>query len=193
MEGRAGAARRRGPEAVNAAGMGESAERPAGFFPIVDDELRRLAAARLAYERPGHSNDAIAPVPEAYLRLVGGDPGRPWHGGALFFAAAEAMRRILVNRARGKAPLEADGAPRRLDIDDFPADVEGRPDRSLVLDEALTELERHDETAARFIKLRCFAGMSRKQAADSPRIGRRAADRLWTRACAWLLQRLGEP
>ena len=91
--------------------MGESAERPAGFFPIVDDELRRLAAARLAYERPGHSNDAIAPVPEAYLRLVGGDPGRPWHGGALFFAAAEAMRRILVDRARGKAPLEADGAP----------------------------------------------------------------------------------
>ena len=175
--------------------LGRGEERLArDLLPLVYDELRRLAASRLAHERPGQTLQPTALVHEAYLRLVGGDPGRPWHGRAHFFAAAaEAMRRILVDRARGKASRKAGGTLRRLDIDDLPADVEGRPDLSLVLDEALTELERHDETAAQLVKLRYFAGMSHQQAADSLGIGRRAADRLWALARAWLFQRLGEP
>jgi RNA polymerase sigma factor (TIGR02999 family) len=178
---------------LDALGRGEG-HASRDLLPLVYDELRRLAARRLAHERPGQTLQATALVHEAYLRLVGGDPGRPWHGRAHFFAAAaEAMRRILVDRARGKASLKAGGALRRLDLDDFPADVEGRPDLSLALDEALTELERHDETAARLVKLRYFAGMNHQQAADALGIGRRAADRLWTLARAWLFQRLGEP
>jgi RNA polymerase sigma factor (TIGR02999 family) len=172
-------------------GEGRSAR---DLLPLVYDELRRLAASRLAHERPGQTLQPTALVHEAYLRLVGADPGRPWHGRAHFFAAAaEAMRRILVDRARGKATAKAGGALRRRDLDDFPADVEGRPDLSLALDEALTELEQHDETAAQLVKLRYFAGMSHQQAADSLGIGRRAADRLWALARAWLFQRLGEP
>jgi RNA polymerase sigma factor (TIGR02999 family) len=164
------------------------------LLPLVYAELRRLAASKLAHERPGQTLQPTALVHEAYLRLVGDDPGRPWQGPAHFFAAAaEAMRRILVDRARGKASIKAGGALRRRDIDDFPADVEGRPDLSLALDEALTELERHDETAAQLVKLRYFAGMSHQQAADSLGIGRRAADRLWALARAWLFQRIGKP
>jgi RNA polymerase sigma factor (TIGR02999 family) len=163
------------------------------LLPLVYDELRRLAASRLAHERPGQTLQPTALVHEAYVRLVGSDPGRPWHGRAHFFAAAaEAMRRILVDRARGKAALKAGGTLRRHDIDDFPADVEARPDLSIAIDEALTELERHDLTAAKLVKLRYFAGMSHQQAADALGIGRRAADRLWALARAWLFQRLGE-
>jgi RNA polymerase sigma factor (TIGR02999 family) len=178
---------------LDAIGRGE--ERSArDLLPLVYDELRRLAVSRLAHERPGQTLQATALVHEAYVRLVGEDPARPWHGRAHFFAAAaEAMRRILVDRARGKASLKAGGSLRRRDLDDFPADVEGRPDLSLALDEALTELERHDETAAQLVKLRYFAGMSHQQAADSLGIGRRAADRVWALARAWLFQRLGEP
>jgi RNA polymerase sigma factor (TIGR02999 family) len=164
------------------------------LLPLVYDELRCLAAQRLAHERPGQTLQPTALVHEAYLRLIGDDPGRPWHGRAHFFAAAaEAMRRILVDRARHRATQKAGGALRRLDIDDFPADVESRPDLSLALDEALTELERHDEAAARLVKLRYFAGMGHQEAADALGIGRRAADRLWALARAWLFQRIGEP
>jgi RNA polymerase sigma factor (TIGR02999 family) len=178
---------------LDALGRGEG--RPArDLLPLVYDELRRLAAARLAQERPGQTLQPTALVHEAYLRLVGDEPGRPWHGRAHFFAAAaEAMRRILVDRARGKAALKAGGALRRLDLDDFPADVEGRPDLSLALDEALTELERHDDAAAQLVKLRYFAGMGHQEAADALGIGRRAADRLWVVARAWLFQRLNKP
>jgi RNA polymerase sigma factor (TIGR02999 family) len=164
------------------------------LLPLVYDELRRLAASRLAHERPGQTLQPTALVHEAYVRLVGSDPGRPWHGRAHFFAAAaEAMRRILVDRARRKASLKAGRKFQRSHLDDFPADAEGRPDLSLALDEALTELERHDLTAAQLVKLRYFAGMSHQQAAESLGIGRRAADRLWALARAWLFQRLGEP
>jgi RNA polymerase sigma factor (TIGR02999 family) len=178
---------------LDALGRGE--ERSArDLLPLVYDELRRLAAQRLAHERPGQTLQPTALVHEAYLRLVGGDPGRPWHGRTHFFAAAaEAMRRILVDRARGKASQKAGGTLRRRELDHFPADVESRPDLSLALDEALTELERHDELAAQLVKLRYFVGMSHQEAADSLGMGRRAADRLWAIARAWLFQRLGEP
>lgn len=164
------------------------------LLPLVYDELRRLAAQRLAHERAGQTLQPTALVHEAYLRLIGDDPGRPWHGRAHFFAAAaEAMRRLLVDRARRRATQKAGGALRRVDIDDIPADLDGRPDLSLALDEALTELERHDELAARLVKLRYFAGMGHQEAADALGIGRRAADRLWALARAWLFQRIGEP
>ncbi len=164
------------------------------LLPMVYDELRRLASQRLAHERAGQTLQATALVHEAYLRLIGDDPGRPWDGRAHFFAAAaEAMRRILVDRARHRATRKAGGALRRLDIDEIPADVDDRPDLSLALDEALTELERHDELAARLVKLRYFAGMGHREAADALGIGRRAADRLWALARAWLYQRIGEP
>jgi RNA polymerase sigma factor (TIGR02999 family) len=164
------------------------------LLPLVYDELRRLAAQRLAHERPGQTLQPTALVHEAYLRLVGDDPGRSWHGRAHFFkAAAEAMRRILVDRARGRAALKAGGTLKRLDLDDFAADALDHPDLSLDLDSALTELESHDETAAQLVKLRYFAGMSHQEAADALGIGRRAADRLWAVARAWLLQRMGEP
>jgi RNA polymerase sigma factor (TIGR02999 family) len=103
------------------------------------------------------------------------------------------MRRILVDRARGRASLKAGGTRKRLDLDDFPADVEDRPDLSLDLDLALTELESHDETAAQLVKLRYFAGMNHQEAADALGISRRAADRVWALARAWLLQRMGAP
>jgi RNA polymerase sigma factor (TIGR02999 family) len=175
--------------------LGRGEERLArDLLPLVYDELRRLAASRLADERPGQTLQPTALVHEAYLRLVGEDPGRPWHGRAHFFAAAaEAMRRILVDRARERNSLKAGGTLKRLDLDDFPGDVEHRPDLSLDLDFALTELESHDETAAQLVKLRYFAGMSHQEAADALGIGRRAADRLWALARAWLLQRMGEP
>jgi RNA polymerase sigma factor (TIGR02999 family) len=164
------------------------------LLPLVYDELRRLAAQRLAHERPGQTLQPTALVHEAYLRLVGNDPDRAWHGRAHFFkAAAEAMRRILVDRARSRASLKAGGALKRFDLDDFPADDLDRADLSLDLDSALTELESHDETAAQLVKLRYFAGMSHQEAADALGIGRRAADRLWALARAWLLQRMGEP
>jgi RNA polymerase sigma factor (TIGR02999 family) len=169
--------------------------RPAhDLLPLVYDELRRLAANRLEQEVPGQTLQPTALVHEAYLRLVGNDPGLPWHGKAHFFAAAaEAMRRILVDRARARATLKAGGGARRLDLDDLAANVEDRPDRSLAIDEALAELERHDELAASLVKLRYFAGMTHQEAADALGIGRRAADRLWALARAWLFRRLGEP
>jgi len=153
------------------------------LLPLVYDELRCLAAQRLAHERPGQTLQPTALVHEVYLRLIGDDPGSPWHGRAHFFAAAaEAMRRILVDRARHRATRKAGGALRRIDVEEIPADVDDRPDLSLALDEALTELECHDEAAARLVKLRYFAGMGHQEAADALGIGRRAADRLWALA-----------
>ena len=164
------------------------------LLPLVYDELRKLAAQKLAQEKPGQTLQATALVHEAYLRLVGGhDPG--WDGrGHFFAAAAEAMRRILVERARQKAALKQGGRHRRLGLDDLDLAAPGaeNPDELLALDEALGELERHDEPAARLVKLRYYAGLSHQEAADALGIGRRAADRLWALARAWLYQRLSE-
>jgi RNA polymerase sigma factor (TIGR02999 family) len=163
-------------------------------LPLVYDELRRLAAAKLTHEQPGQTLDPTALVHEAYLRLVG--EGRPqrWDNDRHFFAAAaESMRRILVERARHKATRKRGGHARRVDLDQFePA----RPDRSgqlLALEEALRDLERHDPQAAQLVKLRYFAGLTHQQAAEALGVSRRAADRLWALARAWLYQRLGEP
>src|SRR5262249_24481946 len=129
----------------------------------------------------------------AYLRLVGPDDDRRWDSSGHFVgAAAEAMRRILIERARGKAALKHGGQRQRLDLDCFDLASAGQdqPLELIALDEALADLEEHDEQAARLVKLRFFAGLSHQQAAQALGIGRRAADRLWALARAWLYQRL---
>jgi RNA polymerase sigma factor (TIGR02999 family) len=163
----------------------------AELLPLVYDELRKLAAARLADEKPGQTLQSTALVHEAYVRLVGGDQPRDWDGrGHFFAAAAEAMRRILIDRARGKATAKRGGDLRRIDIERVAEGDDGREAELLALDDALAELERHDPQAARLVKLRFFAGLTHQQAAEALGVGRRAADRLWALARAWLYQSL---
>jgi RNA polymerase sigma factor (TIGR02999 family) len=160
------------------------------LLPLVYDELRKLAAQRMAQEQPGQTLQPTALVHEAYLRLVGqGDPG--WESrGHFFAAAAEAMRRILVDRARSRHALKRGGNAQRIAWNEDLA-VADRPDEDLLaLDEALTELEAHDAQAAGLVKLRYFSGLTHQQAAEALGVSRRVADRLWAVAKAWLYQRL---
>ena len=164
------------------------------LLPLVYNELRQLAALRLAREKPGQTLQATALVHEAYLRLVGADdPGQAWDGrGHFFAAAAEAMRRILIENARRKAAIKHGGQARRVELDENLAVGEHPHHELLALDEALAEFEQHDQQAAQLVKLRYFAGLTHQQAAEMLGITRRAADRLWTLARAWLHQRLQE-
>ena len=164
------------------------------LLPIVYKELRQLAAHRMAQEAPGQTLQATALVHEAYLRLVGGAEEQRWDGrGHFFAAAAEAMRRILVERARAKGAHKRGRDMRRLDLDQLSLAADAQPDHNLLaLDEALAELERHDAQAAGLVKLRYFAGLTHQQAAEALGIGRRAADRLWTLARAWLYRQICE-
>jgi RNA polymerase sigma factor (TIGR02999 family) len=161
------------------------------LLPLVYEELRELAAQKLAHERPGQTLQATALVHEAYLRLVAADSTRGWdNSGHFFAAAAEAMRRILVNRARDKGRLKRGGGQRRVDFDlaEVPLDA---PHGDLVaLDEALEKLEREDASCAALVKLRFFAGLTQEEAARSLGIGRRTADRHWAYAKAWLYHEL---
>jgi RNA polymerase sigma factor (TIGR02999 family) len=161
------------------------------LLPLVYDELRRLAAQKLAQEKPGQTLQPTALVHEAYLRLVGPEAADHWDSrGHFFAAAAEAMRRILVDNARRRAALKRGGSARRVEWDDQLA-VAGPPDEDLLaLDEALDELERHDPKTARLVKLRYFSGLTQQQAAEAIGVTRRVADRLWAVAKAWLYQRL---
>jgi RNA polymerase sigma factor (TIGR02999 family) len=161
------------------------------LLPLVYDELRRLAAQKLAQEKPGQTFEATALVHEAYLRLVDVEKMQQWNGRAHFFAAAaEAMRRILIDKARHKATRKRGGGAHPVSLDQLEASHVDDPDDLLDLDEALSELEIHDARAAQLVKLRFFAGLSHQQAAEMLGIGRRAADRLWALARAWLYQRL---
>jgi RNA polymerase sigma factor (TIGR02999 family) len=158
------------------------------LLPLVYDELRRLAAQRLAQEKPGQTLQATALVHEAYLRLVGGDHPRDWDGrGHFFAAAAEAMRRILIDRARHKQCRKAGGRRRRLDLDDFePALEEGDGDRLLALDKALRQLEAEDPRKAALVKLRFFVGLSAAQAAAALGVSLSTAEKDWAYARSWL-------
>jgi RNA polymerase sigma factor (TIGR02999 family) len=158
------------------------------LLPLVYDELRRLAAARLAAEKPGQTLQATALVHEAYLRLVGGEQPRDWDGRRHFFAAAaEAMRRILVDGARHKRSRKAGGGRRRLDLDDVePALEDGDGDRLLALDEALRRLEAEDPRKAELVKLRFFAGLSAEQAAAALGVSLSTAEKDWAYARSWL-------
>jgi RNA polymerase sigma factor (TIGR02999 family) len=157
------------------------------LLPLVYEELRKLAAARLAQEAPGNTLNATALVHEAYLRLVGpGDAARWDNRGHFFAAAAEAMRRILVDAARRKRTEKHGGRRRRVELPDVPAKPEVEDERLLALDAALSRLAAEDPVAARVVELRHFAGLSIEDAAATLGMSRATAYRHWTYARAWL-------
>jgi len=161
------------------------------LLPLVYEELRLLAAKRLRREPPGQTLQATALVHEAYLRLVEG-PGQTWNSRGHFFkAAAEAMRRILVDNARRKQSLKGSGGRQRVDIDEVSLPAQALFDESssedlLALDEALEKLNKADPHSAELVKLRYFAGLSLDQIARMEGVSRRTAVRWWTYARAWL-------
>jgi RNA polymerase sigma factor (TIGR02999 family) len=166
----------------------QAAER---LLPLVYNELRRLASRRLEREAPGQTLQATALVHEAYLRLVACDPSRRWDNrGHFFAAAAEAMRRILVDRARDRRRLKRGGQRGRVDLDLGSVLLDAPGEDLLDLDEALTDLGRDDPLCARLVALRFFAGLTQAEAADALGMGRRTADRHWAYARAWLYERL---
>ena len=161
------------------------------LLPLVYDELRRLAAARLADEKPGQTLQPTALVHEAYLRLVGGEQPQDWNGrGHFFAAAAEAMRRILGEQARRKGRLRRGGDRERVNLDELAITAPERGDDLLALDEALGQLAAVDPQAAELVKLRYFAGFTVPQAAAALGVAPRTADFLWAYAKSWLLQRI---
>jgi RNA polymerase sigma factor (TIGR02999 family) len=163
------------------------------LLPLVYDELRRLASEKMAHEKPGQTLEATALVHEAYLRLVDVEKPKRWEGrGHFFAAAAEAMRRILVENARRKHAVKHGGGRLRVDLQQDLAGAEPRADDLVALDEALSRLEQHDPDAARLVKLRYFAGLSHETAAEALGISRGAADRLWTLGRAWLFRQISK-
>lgn len=163
------------------------------LLPLVYDELRQLARAKLSMERDCQTLQPTALVHEAYLRLTDKDNIVEWDSRRHFFAAAAlAMRRILVERARRKATVKHGGVLKRQDFDDQLIIDDRRATELLALDEALSELEKHDAQAAQVVQLRYFAGLSHQDAADALNISRRTADRLWVAAKTWLHRRMAE-
>jgi RNA polymerase sigma factor (TIGR02999 family) len=157
------------------------------LLPLVYEELRQLAAQRLAQEKPGQTLQATALVHEAYVRLVGADVARQWDGRAHFFAAAaEAMRRILIESARRKQAHKHGGDRRRIDLAEVAVAGRVTPDKLLELDDALGKLAQQDATAAELTKLRIFAGLTVEQAGTALGLSRTEAYRQWTYARAWL-------
>jgi RNA polymerase sigma factor (TIGR02999 family) len=161
------------------------------LLPLVYEQLRDLAAQRLAQEHPGQTLQATALVHEAYLRLVGGAQDNHWDNrGHFFAAAAEAMRRILLNRARDKNRLKRGGARQRVDLDKVEIAIDTDAELLLDLDEALSAFATEDPDAARLVNLRYFAGLTLKDAAHALGLSTRTAERQWTYARAWLYARL---
>jgi RNA polymerase sigma factor (TIGR02999 family) len=156
------------------------------LLPLVYDELRKLARSRMASEKPGHTLQPTALVHEAYLRLLGGGDAA-WEGrGHFFAAAAEAMRRILIERARRTRRLKRGGALKRVELDDqLPAEAP-RVDEVLAVDEALDRLEALDAQMAAVVKLRYFGGLTVEETAQALSTSTRSVNRLWTAARAWL-------
>jgi RNA polymerase sigma factor (TIGR02999 family) len=157
------------------------------LLPLVYDELRRLAAQRLAQEKPGQTLEATALVHEAYLRLVDGGAAQSWDNrGHFFAAAAEAMRRILVENARRKRSEKHGGGRARRALEDIEATCDSSGEDLLALDDALARLERENRQAADLAKLRLFTGLTVDEAADNLGVLRRSGFRLWTYARAFL-------
>jgi len=177
----------------DATGEGSRSLVPAArLLPVVYDELRKLARRRLAQEKPGQTLQATALVHEAYLRVVGSDDRPQWAGrGHFFAAAAEAMRRILVERARQKKRTKHGGGRQRVDLD---SGLAGEvPDQDLVaLDEALARFAEIDPVKAELVKLRFFAGLTVPQAAETLGVSVATAERYWTYARVWLYAELEE-
>jgi RNA polymerase sigma factor (TIGR02999 family) len=164
----------------------------AELLPLVYDELRKLAAARLAEEKPGQTLQATALVHEAYLRLVGGERPQDWDGrGHFFAAAAEAMRRILVEQARRKGSLKRGGGTglEQVDPDELPVTPPGDPVEILAIHEALDQLSAESPRKARVVKLRYFLGCTMAETAEILGIAAKTAEEDWTYARAWLRRR----
>ena len=166
------------------------------LLPLVYDELRQLAAQRLAQEKPGQTLEATALVHEAFLRLVDTEKVQRWNSrGHFFAAAAEAMRRILIKRARDKLRHKRGGAWKRIDLDRLTVADRAADEELLALDDCLERLAREDPASAELVKLRFFAGLSHEEAAAALGLPRRTADRTWAYARAWLCEALspGDP
>jgi RNA polymerase sigma factor (TIGR02999 family) len=163
------------------------------LLPLVYTELRKLASDRLAHEKPGQTLQATALVHEAYLRLVDGDQARHWNSRGHFFgAAAKAMRRILIDKARRKAGVQRGGDRNReyIPLDEIAS--RQSPEFVLAIDEALQKLARDKEVVAQLVELRYFAGLTVEEAAKTLGVSDRTARRDWVYAKAWLLEELGE-
>lgn len=159
----------------------------AQLLPLVYNELRQLAAQKLSHEKPGQTLDATALVHEAYLRLVDQEQAQHWDGrGHFFAAAAEAMRRVLIDRARAKHAEKRGGIRQRLDVDAIDLATTAAPDQLLALDDALTKLAHGDPAAARLVELRYFAGLTVDEAGKALGISTATAYRHWNYARAWL-------
>jgi RNA polymerase sigma factor (TIGR02999 family) len=159
----------------------------AQLLPLVYDELRRLAAEKLAQERPGQTLQATALVHEAYLRLVDVEKVQHWNSrGHFFAAAAEAMRRILVDNARRKRSLKHGGACQRVNLEETASYAQEPAEELLALHEALDQLAQEDPKKAELVKLRYFSGLSVQEAAEVLGISRASADRYWAYAKVWL-------
>jgi RNA polymerase sigma factor (TIGR02999 family) len=161
------------------------------LLPLVYEELRKLAAANLAHEKPGQTLQATALVHDAYIRLVDVEKVQHWNSRGHFFgAAAEAMRRILIENARRKLRVRHGGDLARIDLDQADLVAAMPPDELLGLNDAIDNLAEHDCLAADLVKLRYFAGLSVEQAADALGLSRTNAYRHWTYARAWLFSRI---
>jgi RNA polymerase sigma factor (TIGR02999 family) len=157
------------------------------LLPLVYDELRRLAAQKLAQEKPGQTLQATALVHEAYIRLVAYEGAHQWDGrGHFFAAAAESMRRILVDSARRKASNKRGGGLERRMLDEAQLTTDEDADDLLALDEALSQLAETDPVAARLVQLRYFAGLTNEQAAEALGMSTRSAYYTWSYARSWL-------
>jgi RNA polymerase sigma factor (TIGR02999 family) len=161
------------------------------LLPLIYDELRKLAAQKLRHEKPGQTLQATALVHESYLRLMDGAESQPWRGrGHFFAAAAEAMRRILVESARRKKQIGRGGNLHRIPLDMVQVAADSPAYDILALDEALRRLDEQDTISANLVKLRYFGGMTMAEAADAVGMPLRSAERNWRYARAWLHREL---
>jgi RNA polymerase sigma factor (TIGR02999 family) len=164
---------------------------PRELLPLVYDELRKLAAVRLTQEKAGQTLQATALVHEAYLRLVDAEQAQRWDGrGHFFAAAAEAMRRLLIDNARRKKADKRGGAWQRLDVLDVELAVDSTGEDLLSVDDAMSKLAAREPLIAKLVELRFFAGLTLRQAAEALGISLRTANRHWTYARAWLRREL---
>ena len=168
-----------------------SAQGTETLLALLYDDLRRMAASKLSHEAAGQSLQATELVHEAYMRLVGSAGSPSWENRAHFFgAASEAMRRVLINRARDKKRLKRGGDAKRLCLDDIQVALDTPEDDLLALNEAIELLQQHDSVCAELVKLRFFGGLSLGDAAECLKLAPRTADRFWAYARAWLADRL---
>jgi RNA polymerase sigma factor (TIGR02999 family) len=162
------------------------------LLPLVYEELRVLAAQKLSHESPGQTLQATALVHEAYIRLVGDQPQSWSNRGHFFAAAAEAMRRILVESARRKQRMKHGEGLKRVDFDNMEVAAEGLSEHVIALDEALARLSEEDHLAADLVKMRYFAGLTLAQTAEALGVSPRTADRCWAYAKAWLYNEIAK-